>query len=92
MTNASPTGGYAASAAGRARSLRLRIINVSSGQVKVALTLPVSLVSVAQRLGARLLPPNGSIEALTTQAEHHGSAHLEWIDPAHDERIELTLE
>jgi hypothetical protein len=92
MSNASPQSGLASQSSPRPRTLRLRIVNMTNGQVKVALTLPVGLVSVAQRLGARLLPPNGSIEALTAQAEQQGSAHLEWVDPAHEERLELTLE
>ena len=90
MTNVSSQSGLASNQ--RPRTLRLRIVNMTNGQVKVALMLPVGLVSVAQRLGARLLPPNGSIEALLTQAEQQGSAQLEWVDPAHEERLELTLE
>ena len=85
--NASPPG-----ASVSPRSLRLRIINRSNGQVKVALTLPVSLVSVAQRLGARLLPPDASVEAVVAQAEQQGVAQLAWENTEHDERLELTLE
>jgi hypothetical protein len=90
MTNASPQN--ASQTSTRPRTLRLRIVNIPNGQVKVSLTLPVGLVSVAQRLGARLLPPHVSIETLMAQAEQRGSSHLEWLDPAHDERLELTLE
>jgi hypothetical protein len=92
MGNATPQSGLSAPASARPRRLRLRIVNVTNGQVKVSLMLPVGLVSVAQRLGAQLLPPDSSIEALTAQAEQHGTARLEWVDPAHDERLELTLE
>lgn len=74
------------------RSLRLRIVNVGNGQVKVSLTLPVGLVSVAQRLGARLLPPDASVEEVVRLAEQQGVAQLAWVDPEHDERLELTLE
>ena len=90
MTNGAPQSPSQTST--RPRTLRLRILTITNGQVKVSLTLPVSLVSVAQRLGARLLPPHFSIETLTAQAEQRGSSHLEWLDPTHDERLELTLE
>ncbi|MDP9309537.1 MAG: hypothetical protein M3R24_01345 [Chloroflexota bacterium] len=93
MPNVSITNGAASQGApGSPRSLRLRIINRSNGQVKVALTLPVSLVSVAQRLGARLLPPDASVEAVVAQAEQQGVAQLAWENAEHDERLELTLE
>lgn len=92
MTNGPPLSSRSSQTSPRARTLRLRIVDVTNGQIKVLLMLPVSLVSVAQRLGAQLLPPDSSIEALTAQAEQHGIARLEWVDPAHEERLELTLE
>ena len=87
-TNGPSQGG----ATGSPRSLRLRIINVTNEQVKVSLTLPVGLVSVAQRLGARLLPPDATVEAVVAQAEQQGVAQLAWVDEEHGERLELTLE
>lgn len=93
MTNSPITTGASGSGAtGLPRSLRLRIVNVSNGQVKVALTLPIGLVSVAQRLGARLLPPDASVEQVVAQAQQQGVAQLAWEDTEHDERLELTLE
>lgn len=92
MTHGTPQISRTSHTSPRARTLRLRIVDVTNGQIKVLLMLPVSLVSVAQRLGAQLLPPDSSIEALTAQAEQHGIARLEWVDPAHEERLELTLE
>lgn len=87
-TNAAPGSGLASTP----RALRLRIVNISNGQVKVSLTLPVTLVSVAQRLGARLLPPSASVEEVVAQAEQQGVAELAWVDAEHGERLELTLE
>lgn len=73
-------------------SLRLRIVDIATEQVKVSLVVPVSLVSVAQRLGARLLPPDTSIETIVALAQQEGVAELAWVDPAHAERLELTVE
>ncbi len=93
MSNATTTGGTPASGTpSPSRALRLRIVDVSNGQVKVSLTLPVTLVSVAQRLGAQLLPRDASVEEVVAQAEQQGVAQLAWDDAEHDERLELTLE
>lgn len=92
MTSGTPQSSPPSHTGPRLRTLRLRIVDVTNGQIKVLLMLPVGLVSVAQRLGAQLLPPDSSIEALTAQAEQQGIARLEWVDPAHEERLELTLE
>lgn len=76
----------------RPHSLRLRIINITNEQVKVSLTLPVTLVNVAQRLGAQLLPPGTTVEEVVAQAQQQGVAQLAWVNAGHDERLELTLE
>lgn len=73
-------------------TLHLRIVNIANEQVKVSLALPVSLVAVAQRLGARLLPPDTSIETIVTLAQQEGVAQLAWVDPSHGERLELTID
>lgn len=74
------------------KTLRLRIVDTTSGQLKVSLALPVTLVGVAQRLGARLLPPDQTIEMVVAQAEQDGVAELAWEDAAHAERLQLSLE
>lgn len=74
------------------RNIHLRIINISNGQLKVELCLPISLIGTAQRLGAHVLPPNTSLEALVAQARTDGVEQLAWVDEAHGERLELTLE
>lgn len=73
-------------------TLHLRIVNIANEQVKVSLALPVSLVAVAQRLGARLLPADTSIETVVTLAQQEGVAQLAWVDPTHGERLELTVD
>ncbi len=72
--------------------LRLRIVNLDNNQIKVMLSLPITLVGVAQRLGARLLPADTSIETVVAQASRDGVAELAWIDETHRERLELTVE
>jgi len=80
------------SAHGPAHSLQLRIVDINTGQLKVALTLPISLIGTAQRLGAMLLPPDTTIDAIVRQAEHDGVAQLAWTNDEHAERLELTVE
>ncbi|WP_026369755.1 hypothetical protein [Kallotenue papyrolyticum] len=75
-----------------AQLLRLRIVDLRTGQIKVMLALPINLVNVAQRLGARLLPPDVAIERVVEQATREGVAELAWIDEQHGERLELTVE
>lgn len=77
----------------RQHVLRIRITEVETGQHKVEMTLPIGLVSVALRQGARLLPPNmtgfdlvGAIERgeLRTPLMFH--------DEQNGERIEIQVE
>src|SRR3712207_2888243 len=58
----------------RQRVLRIRISDAESGRVKVNLTLPVGLVGVAGRLGARLLPREHNRPELISAIEH-GELH-----------------
>lgn len=74
------------------RSLQLRIVDVNTGQLKVALTLPIGLLGTAQRLGASLLPPDTAVDAIVRQAEYSGAAYLAWTNEEHAERLELTVE
>jgi hypothetical protein len=77
---------------GPSHSLQLRIIDINTGQLKVALTLPIGLIGTAQRLGAMLLPPDTSIDTIVLQAESEGVAQHVWTDDQHAERLELTVE
>lgn len=73
------------------RTLHLQITDLQTDQIKAVLRLPVGLVEVAQRLGARLLPPDRTIDSVLAAAQS-GAAQLEWVDPENNERLELTLE
>ncbi len=73
------------------RTLQLQIIDLHTDQTKVMLRLPVGLVKVAQRLGARLLPPDHTIDDVLAAA-YRGETQLQWVDLENNERLELTLE
>jgi hypothetical protein len=75
-----------------ANVLRLRIVGIDDDQVIVSLALPVGLVHAAHRLGARLLPPDITIEEVQAYATQQGVAHLAWTNIEHRERLELTVE
>lgn len=85
-------GGATVAERARTWTLRLRIVNIANEQIKVSLALPTTLVGVAQRLGAQLLPPDTSIDTIIALAQQDGVAQLAWVDPTHGERLELTVE
>jgi hypothetical protein len=73
--------------------LRVRITDVDSGRVKVALTLPVGLVGVAVRLGAQLVPAGpGTSTLLGTIERGELKEPVEILDEDNGERVEIALE
>lgn len=75
------------------RVLRVRITDLETGRLKVGLTLPVGLVGVATRLGARLVPEGPDTPELLES--------IEWgeldkpvviLDQENGERVEIELE
>ncbi len=75
------------------RVLRVRITDVDSGRVKVALTLPVGLVGVAVRLGARLVPAGPDTPKLLGTIERGELVGpMEILDEDNGERVEIALE
>jgi len=73
--------------------LRVRIIDVDSGRLKVGLTLPVGLVGVATRMGARLVPAGLDTPDLLDAIERGELAEPVVIHDQHNgERIEIELE
>jgi hypothetical protein len=75
------------------RVLRVRITDVETGRLKVGLTLPVGLVGVATRLGARLVPEGPDTPELLDSIER---GELEQpvvlLDENNGERVEIELE
>jgi len=73
--------------------LHIRITDVTTGQLKVALALPAGLARVALRLGARLLPPGVDTVGLLAAAErgqHHAPVMAD--DEVHGERFEISID
>ena len=90
-----PKGGHAAAHDHqlRQRLLHIRITDVETRRLKVAVTLPVGLVGVAMRLGARLLPPSyvdGDLRAAIERGELESPIIVD--DEENGERIEISLE
>lgn len=84
-------------AAGRAHSrlVRIRVSDLHTGRLKANVTVPVGLVNVGLRLGARLAPQlSGSALEDLLRAIQRGNPGrlLEWQDLEEGERIELLVE
>jgi hypothetical protein len=79
----------------RSRLVRIRVSDLNSGRQKVNVSIPVGLLNVGLKLGARLGPPNDD-EARTQllRSIENGVTGrlLEWHDYAESERIELFVE
>ncbi len=56
LQGSGPRKGAAAEAVGEARYLRVRITSTDSGRVKANINLPMSLINVGMRMGARFAP------------------------------------
>ena len=92
-TRAASTPSPARDRGSRNRVLRIRITDVDTGRLKVGLSLPVSLVSVATRLGARLVPPGhdaADLAAAIERADHSGPIVVD--DEQNGERVEISVE
>jgi hypothetical protein len=79
----------------RNRLVRVRVSDLQSGRQKASVTIPVGLVNVGLRLGARLAPQitNSALEELLRSIERGASGRLlEWQDLEEGERIELFVE
>ena len=77
----------------RQQVLRIRITDVQTGRLKVALSIPANLVSVALRQGARLLP-RGHRDLDLVAAIAHNDSQFPWLveDEQNGERVEIDLE
>lgn len=75
------------------RVLRVRITDVETGRLKVGLTLPVGLVGVATRLGARLVPEGPDTPELLESIERGElDKPVVILDQENGERVEIELE
>lgn len=79
----------------RARLVRIRVSELSSGRQKTNVTIPVGLINVGLRLGARLAPQlsGTALDELLRTIERGATGRLlEWQDLEEGERVELFVE
>lgn len=79
----------------RGRMVRVRVTDTHLNRQKVNVTIPVGLVNVGLRLGARLAPQlsGSALEELLRSIQQGATGRmLEWHDLEEGERIELFVE
>lgn len=79
----------------RGRMVRVRVTDLHTNRQKVNVTIPVGLINVGLRLGARLAPQlsGSAMEELLRAIEKGASGRmLEWQDLEEGERVELFVE
>ncbi|NTW97708.1 MAG: hypothetical protein HGB28_04075 [Oscillochloris sp.] len=79
----------------RPRMVRVRVTDLHSGRQTANVLIPVGLVNVGLRLGARLAPQLGgsALEELVRSIEGGATGRLlEWQDMEEGERVELMVE
>lgn len=79
----------------RNRLVRVRVTDLPSGRQKANVTIPLGLVNVGLRLGARLAPQisGSALEELLRSVQRGASGRLlEWQDLEEGERVELFVE
>lgn len=79
----------------RSRLVRIRVTDLAQNRTRVSVTIPVSLINVGLRLGARLAPQisGSALEDLLHAIDSGATGRLlEWQDLEEGERIELYVE
>lgn len=79
----------------QARTLRVRVTDVTSGRQKLNVSVPTSLIGVGAKLGARLLPRSSgaAIEDLQRIIEGGATGRIyEMLDLEEGERVEIFVE
>ncbi len=93
---AGPAGdGPARDAGGRARWLRVRVTDTGSGKLKVNVNLPVGLIDVGLKMGARFAPEMQGLDMNAIQSaikDGFQGKILEVEDDEDNERVEIFVE
>ena len=79
----------------RARWLRVRVTDRSSGKLKVNVNIPVGLVDVGLKMGARFAPEMNGMDLSAIQTAIKGGMQgriIEVDDEADNERVEVFVE
>jgi hypothetical protein len=80
---------------GKARWLRVRVTDRLSGRTKVNVNLPISLVDVGLKMGARFAPEMGGMDVSAIQIALRNGVQGRIIavdDEDDDERVEIFVE
>lgn len=80
---------------GRPRSLRVLVTDLGNRRPKVNVTIPVSLVNIGLKLGARLFPHSGGStgEDVRRAIESGETGRIfDWQDLEENERVEIFIE
>ncbi len=90
-----PSPGFSASRSGEPRWFRVRVSDVRTGKQKVSVNIPVSLVNLGMKFGARFAPELNGF-ALTQVMDAVRSGQMGKIVDVHDdrdgERVEVFVE
>jgi hypothetical protein len=81
--------------AAKARWLRVRVTDRSTGKLKVNVNIPVGLVDVGLKMGARFAPEMNGMDLSAIQAAIKGGMQgriIEVDDEADNERVEVFVE
>ncbi len=87
--------GPAREAGSRARWLRVRVTDTGSGKLKVNVNLPVGLIDVGLKMGARFAPEMQGLDMSAIQAaikDGFQGKILEVEDDEDNERVEIFVE
>jgi hypothetical protein len=79
----------------RARLVRVKVIDLQTNRPKVSVTIPVGLINVGLRLGARLAPQlsGSALEELLRSIQQGATGRLlEWQDLAEGEQVEVVID
>jgi hypothetical protein len=79
----------------KARWLRVRVTDRASGKLKVNVNIPVGLVDVGLKMGARFAPEMNGMDLSAIQAAIKGGMQgriIEVDDEADNERVEVFVE
>ena len=77
------------------RRLRVRVTDLGTGQSKIDINMPWSLVSVGMSMGARFTPPDLNIdleEVMETLGAGGEGKVMDVIDEEDNERVEIFVE
>jgi hypothetical protein len=80
---------------GKARWLRIRVTDRPSGRTKVNVNLPIGLVDVGLKMGARFAPEMAGMDVSAIQAALKDGVQgriIEVDDEQDDERVEIFVE